>query len=383
MAQNRTAQDGRIRVEVFLGGAPMLERRIGDGLLKFGANHPHWRFSLRGAEFRYTRQWLRDQAIAGVLVVINEKPVARTLNRAGVPWVHMLPGGAVLQPSVNVDNTAIGRMGAEFLLGKGFLRTAFCGVGTAWSDERRDGFRAHTKEAGRTCECTDVPFAQVRDWGFGVGLERRLRQWIGGLGPGIAVMAAHDALANRLVDVCLQQGLRVPQDVAVLGVGNHELLCRLSPVPISSVDTNVPQVAIQAATLLEAMIDGRTPRAVPLVPPQGVVERHSTDVVVYGNDLVAKIITHIREHTGGGLRTADLLKAFPVSPRTLSRRFARYVGHSPAAEIREARILQARRLVEQSQLSLAEIAAACGYVDLSHMTRAFRKTIGIPPGALR
>lgn len=371
-----------IRVEVFLGGAPLLEQKIGVGLLEFGLQHPHWRFSIRGAEFRYTQAWLRDQAIDGVLVLIDASRVARTLNAVGVPWVHLMPGRSV-QPCVNVDDLAIGRLGADFFLGKGFLRCAFCGVGTPWSDWRAKGFIERMRVAERPCQFTDIPFAPGQDWDLTAGSERRLRQWVAGLDRGTAVMAAHDALANRLVDACLQQGLRVPQDIAVLGVGNHDLLCRLSPVPISSVDAAVPQAALLAAALLEAMIEGGVPPVSPPVPPRGVVERRSTEILVYGDDLVARIVAHIRDHAGEGMKVEELLKAFPVSRRTLTRRFAQYVGHSPAAEIRQAQLHRARHLLEQSRLSLTKIATTCGYADLAHMNRAFRKTFGAPPGALR
>ena len=363
MTNRSAARDGVVRVEVFLGGAPLLEPKIAEGLLEFGLHHPQWRFSMRGPDFRYTRDWLRAQSVSGVLVLIDDKGMARTLNAAGIPWVHLLPGRSVRQPCINVDDRSIGRLGAEFFLGKGFLRCAFCGVGTPWSGQRARGFRARLKESGRDCEIIDIPFSQDRDWGLASGSLKRLRKWVASLERGTAVMAAHDALANRVVDLCVQEGLRVPQDCAVLGVGNHELLC--------------------AAEMLETMIGGGTPPSAPLIPPQGVVERRSTEILVYGDDLVGRVVAHIREHAGDKIAVGDLLKTFPVSRRTLTRRFAAFVGHSPAAEIRQARLRQARQLVAGSRLSVTEIAAACGYADLPHMNRAFQKAYGDSPGAIR
>ena len=383
MTTRSAARDGVVRVEVFLGGAPLLEPKIAEGLLEFGLHHPQWRFSMRGPDFRYTRDWLRAQSVSGVLVLIDDKGMARTLNAAGMPWVHLLSRRSVRQACINVDDRSIGRLGAEFFLGKGFMRCAFCGVGTPWSDQRARGFRARLKEAGRDCEMVDIPFSQDRDWGLASGSFKRLRKWVAGLDRGTAVMAAHDALANRVVDLCVQEGLRVPQDCAVLGVGNHELLCRLSPVPISSIDAAVPKAAVRAAEMLAAMIAGGAPPAIPLIPPQGVVERRSTEILVYGDDLVGRVVAHIREHAGEKIEVGDLLKIFPVSRRTLTRRFAAFVGHSPAAEIRQARLRQARQLVASSRLSVTEIAAACGYADLPHMNRAFQKAYGDSPGALR
>ncbi len=383
MHSNQYHHTGIIHVDIFIGGAPLLETRLCEGLLEFGKSHPQWRFSMRGADFRYTKQWLRKRPIDGVLALIDAKPVARNLDAAGIPWVHLLPGLTVPQPCINVDDRAIGRLGADFFLGKGFLRCAFCGVGNAWSAQRAAGFRERLTEAGRDCRFTEIPFESGSTWGFSTASEQRLRQWVASLERGVAVMTAHDALANRLVDICLQEGLRIPQDIAVLGVGNHDLLCKLSPVPISSIDAAVPQVAIRGATMLEALIGGRPCPHQLLVPPNTIAERQSTKIMAYGDDLVARIVAHIRDHVCDGLTVADLAKAFPVSHRTLSRRFAQYVGHSPATEIRQARLRHARRLLAATHLSLTNIAAACGYADLSHMDRAFRSTFGTSPGILR
>jgi LacI family transcriptional regulator len=383
MTKPLNQKTGLINIEVFLGGAPLLETRLCEGLLEFGKSHPQWRFSMRSSSFKYTGRWLKEHRIAGVIVLIDAKPVARILDTVGIPWVHLLPGKNVSQPCVNVDDRAIGRLGAEFFIEKGFLRCAFCGVGTCWSAERAAGFRERLAESGRKCEFTDIPFDLGLDWGFSHSSERHLQKWVAGLERGVAVMAAHDALANRLVDLCLRQELRIPQDIVVLGVGNHDLLCKLSPVPISSIDASVPKVAIRGTAMLEDMINGIRPASPVMVQPSGVIERSSTEILSYGDTLVAKAVSHIRDHACDGTVVKNLPKIFSVSRRTLSRRFKKYVGHSPAVEIRQCRLRHARRMLTDTKMSLTEISYACGYTDLSHMDRSFRAAFGISPGSLR
>jgi LacI family transcriptional regulator len=383
MAKGVKHKTGLVNIEVFIGGAPLLETRLCEGLLEFGKSHPQWRFSMRSSSFKYTEKWLKDHRIAGVIALIDSKPVARILDSVGIPWVHLLPGKAVPQQCVNVDDRAIGRMGAEFFIEKGFLRCAFCGVGNDWSAERGAGFRERLAESGRECEFTDIPFDLGLDWGFSARSERYLNRWVASLDRGVAVMAAHDALANRLVDLCLHHGLRIPQDIVVLGVGNHDLLCKLSPVPISSIDTAVPKVAVCGASMLENMINGIHPSATVSVFPGGIVERGSTEILAYGDGLVAKVVSHIRDHACDRTAVVNLPKLFSVSRRTLLRRFTKYVGHSPVAEIRQSRLRHARRMLENTKMSLTEIAYACGYTDLSHMDRAFRAALGTSPGSLR
>ncbi|HCE42131.1 MAG TPA: hypothetical protein DET40_01110 [Lentisphaeria bacterium] len=383
MAKKSNYNDGLINIEVFIGGAPLLEIRLCEGLLEFGQSHPRWRFSMHSASFKYTEKWLKDHGISGVIVLIDSEPISKVLSASGIPWIYLFPSKPVPHPSVNVDDYAIGRMGAEFLIGKGLLRCAFCGIGTIWSDRRAAGFRDRLSEAGRDCEFADIPIELGLDWGFAASSERLLNKWISSLKQGTAVMTAHDVMANRLIDLCLRRGLRIPQDIAVLGVGNHDLLCKLSPVPISSIDAAVPKATIRGAEMLEGMINGNYPKAPVFISPNGVVERESTEILSYGDALVAKVVSHIRKHSCNRKIVGSLPRTFSVSRRTLSRRFAKYVGHSPAEEIRKSRLNHAQRLIKNTRMSLTEIAYACGYTDLSHMYRHFREDLDTTPKSFR
>lgn len=383
-ARPSTTREDRIRhIDVFLGAAPLLEVRLVEGLLAFGRSHPNWRFSLRSAEFRYTPGWFRRHPLDGVLILIDGTHVAHALKAAGRPFVKLVPAKVDASGCVGVDDAAIGRLGAEHFLGKGFLKSAFCGVGTSWSARRQAGFMDRMAEAGLSARFIDIPFDPGHSWSLGPAAVRRLARWLDACEPGTAVMAAHDALANRLVDICRLKRIRVPQDLAVLGVGDHALLCELSPVPISSIDAAVPQVARRGAEMLEGMLDGGGEAPSCLVAPAGVVERRSTAITVYGDNVVARVVDFIRREIGtlGGID--DVLRAFPISRRTLDRRFAKNVGRTVAEEIRQARLRLAKERVETTCQPLSEIAHACGYADLSHMDGAFKRAFGLTPGALR
>lgn len=383
-ARPSTSGDDRIRhIDVFLGAAPLLEVRLVEGLLEFGRSHPTWRFSLRSAEFRYTPNWFRRHPLDGVLILIDGTHVARALKAAGLPSVKLVPATLEAAGCVGVDDAAIGRLGAEHLLGKGFLKCAFCGVGTSWSVKRQAGFMGRMAEVGLAARFIDIPFDPGHSWSLGPAAVRRLTRWLEACEPGTAVMAAHDALANRLVDICRQKRIRVPQDLAVLGVGDHALLCELSPVPISSIDAAVPQVARRGAEMLEGMLEKAGEASSCLVAPAGVVERRSTAITVYGDNIVARVVDYIRREIRTLDGIDDVLRAFPISRRTLDRRFVKFVGRTVAEEIRLARLGLARERVETTSQPLSEIAHACGYADLSHMDGAFKKAFGRTPGTLR
>jgi len=370
-------------IEVFIGGAPLLEVKLAEGLLQLGRAHPQWRFSLRGADFRYSAAWLRQHRVAGALVIIDASHVERVLTQAGVPWVHLLPPRDVDHPAVGVDDDAIGRMGANKLLDLGFTRFAFCGVKTFWSDTRGRGFVDRIAEAGYECGRFELPFERLERWTLDPEAESKLAGWVAGLEHRTAIMAAHDVAAARLVDACREGAIRIPDEVSILGVGNHQLLCELSPVPISSIDCAVPEVATKGGKLLQALMENRPAESSILVPPRALVERRSTDVLVYDDALVCRMVEHIRDHVCDGLTANDLSAAFRMSRRTLARRFAESVGRTPAAEIRRARFQHAQRMLTRTDMPLTDIAMACGYADLSHMDRSFHHALGMSPGAVR
>lgn len=372
-----------INIDVFVGGAPLLISRLCAGLVEFGRTHPQWRFSLRSSNFRYDQNWLKQQNIAGVLALIDTEPIAGELSTAKIPWVHLLPSRIVPHAFVDVDDRGIGRLGAGFFMRKGFFKCAFCGTGTDWSRERFYGFSKCLSESGRKCDFMDIPYSPHHAWGLSSEAEALLGCWLRSLDKGTAIMAAHDDLANHIIDQCLRMNIRVPQDIIVMGVGNHELFCKLSPVAISSIDASLEQVAIQGASVLDKMIRGEIAPEPIMVHPAGIIERRSTDFLNYGDTLVNQIVTYIRDHACEPVNVNDLTRIFPLSRRTMSRRFAKYVGHSPADEIAMVRLETARRMISSTKMSLSEIAFACGYADLSHMDRTFLNKCGASPGSFR
>ncbi len=373
-----------IKADVYMGAAPLLELPLVNGLLEFGRAHPRWRFSLRQRGFKYTGAVISSASVDGVLIVVDGCGAEEALSFAGIPFARLMPPEMKRAEDVGVDDEAIGRTGADFFLSRGFMKCAFCGVGTSWSSVRRGGFEARLAEAGTKCVCADIPFDSESDWLLCPDAEARISGFISGLESGYAVMAAHDALANRIVDVCVREGIRVPNDIAVLGTGNHRLLCEISPVPLSSVDTNVPLVAARGAAMLHEMLRGKyTGAGGVLVQPAGVVERESTEITVYGDAIVAEVCRYVREEATSFVSAADVAGRFPMSRRTLDRRFRKYAGRSISEEIRSARLSRALEMVRSGTVSLSDTAATCGFSDLSHMCRAFMRAFGETPGSMR
>ncbi|MGO4565768.1 GlxA family transcriptional regulator [Rhizobium sp. 2YAF20] len=72
-----------------------------------------------------------------------------------------------------------------------------------------------------------------------------------------------------------------------------------------------------------------------------------------------------------------------VTPRHLDRLFATQLGSTFLAEYRRIRLAHARKLLQQSSLSVSEIAFACGFSNPGHFARRYRETYGGPPRMTR
>ena len=144
-----------------------------------------------------------------------------------------------------------------------------------------------------------------------------------------------------MIDVCGNGGISVPDEVAVIGVDNDNLLCELSNPPLSSVDLNGQQAGYLAATTLDAMLrKGKSPDKVTMIEPLEVVVRRSTNVLAGADEDLGTAVRLIRERACSGIQVCDLTEALAISPSTLNRRFAKCLGRLPKDEIIRVRILE-------------------------------------------
>jgi LacI family transcriptional regulator len=186
------------------------------------------------------------------------------------------------------------------------------------------------------------------------------------------VVACNDDRGLQVLDACRRAGLRVPDEVAVVGVDNDALVCNLSSPPLSSVDTGVERAGYAAAELLERMMAGEKVRPEPVfLQPVGVVARRSTEVTALADAELAGLIRHVRDHACDGLRVGDLVKRSSRSQST------------PQEEIARVRLDRARHLLAHTDLSVAAVAGRCGFAHAKHFCTAFLQGTGQTPGQFR
>jgi LacI family transcriptional regulator len=331
---------------------------------------------------RFLERWHGDGVIT-LAATRAEIGAARALPQ---PVVNL--SGAVQQtglPRVMNDHQAMGRIAAEHLLSCGLTHFAYYGERNRWYSElRKRGFRQRVAEAGHACKVLEYPIAFNRrnTWYQWLSTQER---WLRALPLPAGLLAVHDFSGAVVIETCVRLGLRVPEDIAVIGIGNDMITCEFSAVPLSSVDRNCRAVGYQAAALLDRLMDGQSPPEQEiLVPPEGVVQRRSTDMIAVEDPRVAAAVAFIREHLAEPLTVRALLKKLDISRRALEICFTKNLGCTPSDYITLQRIERAKNLLAGDvKLKLQRIARICGFSSPRHFRDVFQRLTGTTPTEYR
>lgn len=250
-----------------------------------------------------------------------------------------------------------------------------------WARARYESFHQRLAERGWTATRYAGKHYAARNWASVLG---ELVRWLRGLPRPLGVLAGNDSCARRVLEACRQLRLRVPDDVAVLGVDNDELTCELAMPPLSSIAQGTEQIGYRAAELLDELMSGRrTQPAHLVVPPLGLVKRQSTDLQSIDEALVSRALDFVRAHATDPADVSDVVRALDVSRSTLEVRFRARLGRTVYEEIRRVRLQEARRLLLTTRLPLDEVARRSGYRTVHYLCHVFRRELGQTPGQFR
>ncbi len=284
-------------------------------------------------------------------------------------------------PCVSEDNLAVGQLAAEHLGAKGFRNLAFWGFpGEAYSDLREEGFFRKAREKG-----LEIFAQRGSKWAKGSGrIPSDLEEWLMQLPRPSALLLADCNLGAQAAWAARQHNIRVPEMLALLTVNNDELLCELCTPALSSIDQGCRQIGFEAASLVEDLLDGKTPDSrVQRVRPLGVIERQSTDSLAIEDSQTAEAVRFIRRRALDGITPRDVLREIPVSRTGLELRFKEVLGRTIFQEIQQVRLQHARKLLTETDLKIETIARRCGFRDGSYFATVFRREIGGSPSEFR
>ncbi len=320
--------------------------------------------------------WLRHWDGDGVIARVENQQIAQVLRGTGLPVIDVsaaLP--RLVFPRVATDAEGAARIAATHLLDRGLKRFAFCGYhGAHWSRRRGEAFARAVRAAGGTC-AVFAPQPGPVDEEIGA-----IAEWLQSLARPVGVLAAIDPRGQQVLAACRMAGLAVPDEVAVVGVHNDELLCDLCDPPLSSVIPNAQRAGYVAAGLLaKAMAGTRLPVVLNEIAPLGVASRQSTDLAAVADEKIAGAVRYMRQQAAGGANVADVLRAVPMARTALERRFKAVLGTTPHAHLRKLRMERVQELLVSTSLPVGEIAAATGFENPEYLSAMFRRECGVSP----
>jgi LacI family transcriptional regulator len=319
--------------------------------------------------------WLVD----GVISRVPRDRLPAAWQQGEVPLVSLRwEEGSGPSPGIHADEAAIARAAADHLLDQGFNQLAYCGVRTRWSRLREEAFAEHAVARGASVHVFDSPKASRV--GMCVDDVPAIARWIESLPRPVGIMAAYDVRALEVLDAVRSLGFECPDDVAVIGVDDDEVLCDLASPNLTSVNQNLECIGYEAARLLTARMNGEpvTTESV-FVPPLGVIVRRSTDILSLDDPDVRLALRLIRSKACDGLTAEQVAGVTSLSRRSLEKQFTKAFGRSLHDEIIRTKLLAARRLLADTDLKLAAIAVRCSFAHAAQLCTVFKKTFGLTP----
>jgi LacI family transcriptional regulator len=306
-----------------------------------------------------------------------DNDIIATLRKRGIAAVNIFGRFQELpNTSVVVDNHEIGRMAAEYFINKGLCRFAITGR-KVFGDAtlKYEGYISTLAERG--FHCLELKSRQsIQDIGGQINQ-------LGGDGP-VGVLATEDPVGRVVIDACVDAGLRVPEDVSVLGVNNDAFACEMLHPQMSSIELGAARVGWQAAQMLDRLMSGGPePDEAIRISPEKIVERHSTDLTAVGDKAVSAALRFIRENAHRPVQVDDVAQAAHVGRRTLENRFRVLLQFSIYEALRRERIQRACRLLKETDMLVEDVSGACGYATRERFNQSFKQETGTTPSGYR
>ena len=381
------------RVALLVESSRTYGRGVLRGIARYAHAHGPWSFflierDLHGGIPDILKAWRGD----GIIARIEDRRMAKRLLALRCPVVDVLGQENFAGiPSFDTDAAAVAEVAVKFFLRAGFQHFAFIGYpGLPFSDHRQAAFEKQLREQGRTVVFLPRPLARRRPRYIqavereGIAAERVIARWLRQQAHPLAVLACNDVCAQQVLNACREQGLRVPEEIAVMGVDNDDVLCDICDPPLTSIEPDAERLGYDAAATLHRLMRGEpSDNSVTLVPPVRLVERASTDTVASEDPVVVAAIRFIRDHLGEGIAVKDVAAQLERSRSDLEKRFGLGLQTSVRSEILRLRLARACSLLLETDLNLDQTAIKVGFATAAHLCRVFQRQFHQTPTAYR
>jgi LacI family transcriptional regulator len=356
------------------------------GITRYSKDHGPWTFCKMPTYYRETigidgiLKWAKEWEANGIIGQFYNNEEVEKFTKANIPVIAQdFKERFTDIPNITGAYNETGRLGANYFLKKGFKNFAFYGFGNiVWSRERAQGFEERIQEAGFNVHYYEHKDPNAIDlWYY---KPSALSEWLRALPKPIALMTCDDNQGLHIAEAAKHAGIRIPDEVAVLGVDNDGMICDLSDTPLSSIELDAEKGGYEAARLMEQMIAEKTccgPDVV--VKATQVVTRHSTDIFASKDKYIVSALKYIHGNLDKNLKVDQVLKEVPLSRRSLEKRFILTTGYPVYEYIYNQRIEKFTQLLLETEMTIFEIALDLGLSDSKNIARQFKQVKGLTP----
>lgn len=354
------------------------DRNFFSGVLAYARTKSNWSIKLIQMPEEFTPEAMTQIEQDGLDGIIScetgTKGVLPLLEASKIPLVlvgshpETLHRRKISVAFLTVDEEEIGRFAFRHLSSLGNFRSyAFVPSfeSTLWSNLRCKGFMEAGKQAGKRCS----PFK---------GNASHLLSWVQALPKPTAVLCAWDVSAVRLLEVCKEAKVSVPDQLVILGVNDDELLCLSASPSLSSIRPGAEKEGRIAAQALDRLMRHRTDKPLQIRYTQNAVtERETTRSVAPATHLIREGLAFIEQNAVTGIEVEDVVRHLGVSRRLADLRFRQFHEMSIGEQIRETRLKELRRRIRETKLPLGQLTAECGFQNAEYAKTLFKRRFGM------
>ena len=363
-------------------------RNLLKGIVRYSKEVGNWSFQRMPLYYRmlygengvveWAKKWQADAIIAQLSDVNIE-----LLNDLNIPIIvqnYRDRNKAVSNLTGDYFNTGV--MAAKFFLNRGYRNFAFYGFkGAIWSRERADGYSHEIEKQGYKLAVLENDNKDKEEWSYNHTV---LGNWLQSLPKPVALFACDDHFALQISETCNVYNINVPDDIAILGVDNDDLLCNISDPSLSSIVLDVENGGYNAGKLLHQLITKEITEPFNIVVNPLIIERRkSTEKYAVSDKNIRTILNYIEKNYANHLSVEELVKQVPLSRRVLEKKFKEETGESLYQYIQNYRIDQFTRLLITTDYSLFEAALQSGFENYKNVSRIFRKYKSLSPAEYR
>ncbi|MDA3925642.1 MAG: XylR family transcriptional regulator [Kiritimatiellae bacterium] len=357
------------------------------GIIQYVKLHGPWRlYHMEGRPGEQRLLDLKRWGCTGIITGACNIKDATLISQAGVPVVVLEPSPPMLENShplakytcTRFDSHACGQLAAEYFLNRQYKHFAFVGdpYNLYWSREREQAFRKIVEQAGGVYHAYKGPTrAEKTDWAVE---QPRMQKWLKSLFKPTALFVAMDGRGRQVLDACMGAGITVPDDIAVLGVDNDDIICETTFPTMSSVQTNGQLTGYWIAEHLNRLMQGdRLKKRIYSSTPTHIITRCSTEATAIKDHQIARALEFIWKEAGhGAIHVPDVVRKFGSSRRFAEIHFKSVMGHTILEEIQRVRLERVCSLLSDTNLPIGEISQECGFERESYLAKLFRKCFG-------